>query len=461
MRTTLPNTGGLSKKKKTILIVSIVLFVLSAGAGGYLLWRVSQPETIAPEDSEAVALPKCFERTITVKFSPYESSEGDLVVVTRLGKAQIDEVENNHIEQRFNNSCDTIDTIMAVPKAGYVFDHWYDSKGDRSFFESEITLEFAQVSRQGDTTLRAVYKKAETELECFDRTITVKFSPYESSEGDLVVVTRLGKAKIVKDVENNHIEQRFNNSCDTIDTIRAVPKAGYVFDHWYDSKGDRSFFEPEITLQFAQVESQGDSTLRAIYTKSRDSIPPVKEDPVDARCGSNAKTYEATQQDWPTTTKEGFCAVGQPEPAEPVFPSEDSSVAWLCKEGSENVTCKAFRKETEKPPVGSSTDPSEGSTTAEENSETTSSKTTTTTSSGSATSPESTSSTEATTTGEFPETGIFDNVKASLSAGSILLFLGILWSRIDKYTAVTATLLGVNAGERRKKNFEKKIGQRI
>ncbi|MDD2577943.1 MAG: hypothetical protein PHP96_00960 [Candidatus Dojkabacteria bacterium] len=455
MRTILPKTGGLSKKKKTILIVSIVLFVLSAGAGGYLLWRVSQPETIAPEDSEAVR--ECFglDRTITLKFSPYESSEGKLEIVTKLGKAEID-LENNHIEQKFNNSCDTVDTIRAVPKAGYVFDHWYDSKSDRSFFEPEITPKFAQ----GDSTLRAVYKK-DSETECLERMITVKFSPYESSEGKLEIVTDLGKAKIVEDVENNHIEQRFNNSCDTIDTIRAVPKAEYVFDHWYDSKGDRSFFEPEITLQFAQVESQGDSTLRAIYTKSRDSIPPVVEDPVDARCGSNAKTYEATQQDWPTTTKEGFCAVGQPEPAEPVFPSEDSSVAWLCKEGSENVTCKAFRKETEKPPVGSSTDPSEGSTTAEENSETTSSKTTTTTSSGSATSPESTSSTEATTTGEFPETGIFDNVKASLSAGSILLFLGMLWSRIDKHTAVTATLLGVNAGERRKKNFEKKIGQRI
>ncbi|NLA96548.1 MAG: hypothetical protein GX838_06885, partial [Clostridiaceae bacterium] len=132
MRTILPKTGGLSKKKKTILIVSIVLFVLSAGAGGYLLWRVSQPETIAPEDSEAVR--ECFglDRTITLKFSPYESSEGKLEIVTKLGKAEID-LENNHIEQKFNNSCDTVDTIRAVPKAGYVFDHWYDSKSDRSF----------------------------------------------------------------------------------------------------------------------------------------------------------------------------------------------------------------------------------------------------------------------------------------------------------------------------------------
>ena len=38
--------------KKTIVILSL-LFLIIGGAGGYLLWRVNQQETVAPVESEA------------------------------------------------------------------------------------------------------------------------------------------------------------------------------------------------------------------------------------------------------------------------------------------------------------------------------------------------------------------------------------------------------------------------
>ena len=43
----------ITKKTRTILL--IILGVLVLGGGGYLLWRVNQPETVAPEDSEAAS----------------------------------------------------------------------------------------------------------------------------------------------------------------------------------------------------------------------------------------------------------------------------------------------------------------------------------------------------------------------------------------------------------------------
>ena len=67
MKTGLSRVGGFSKKKKILLIVSIVLFVLFAVSGGYLLWRVKQPETIAPEEGEAYGPGDC-----PLKDGPYD-----------------------------------------------------------------------------------------------------------------------------------------------------------------------------------------------------------------------------------------------------------------------------------------------------------------------------------------------------------------------------------------------------
>ena len=39
--------------KKTTIILLVVLFLILGGAGGYLLWRVNQQDTVAPTDSEA------------------------------------------------------------------------------------------------------------------------------------------------------------------------------------------------------------------------------------------------------------------------------------------------------------------------------------------------------------------------------------------------------------------------
>jgi hypothetical protein len=47
---------NLSTKRNQVIIL-IALFVFFAAAGGYLLWRVNQPETVAPEDSDASTCP--------------------------------------------------------------------------------------------------------------------------------------------------------------------------------------------------------------------------------------------------------------------------------------------------------------------------------------------------------------------------------------------------------------------
>ncbi|HCC68188.1 TPA: hypothetical protein DEP90_03250 [Patescibacteria group bacterium] len=66
----------ISKKVKTIFL--IVLGVLILSGGGYLLWRINQPETVAPEDSEAGLLNCPDDYT---EFSMPEDDEGALYCV--------------------------------------------------------------------------------------------------------------------------------------------------------------------------------------------------------------------------------------------------------------------------------------------------------------------------------------------------------------------------------------------
>lgn len=98
---------------------------------------------------------------------------------------------------------------------------------------------------------------------CSETRLSISFSPLNSQEGSLKVTSKREKAKI--DKEGNLITQTFKNSCDLIDSIKAVPKEGYVFVHWDDASGGRTITDAEIELQYKDYIKQGNSILRAVY----------------------------------------------------------------------------------------------------------------------------------------------------------------------------------------------------
>lgn len=148
--------------RKTVIVTLLLVFLLVGGAGGYLLWRVNQKETVAPVDSDAGLLEpgedeKCAGGSITVTFSELESKEGSLQVTTSLSKVKKDS-GSNHITQTFTNSCDKVDTIKAVPKPGYSFAFWHDVKRGKKNSSQEITVKYSDFEGVDQPTLRAVYE---------------------------------------------------------------------------------------------------------------------------------------------------------------------------------------------------------------------------------------------------------------------------------------------------------------
>lgn len=164
--------------RKTVIVTLLLVFLLVGGAGGYLLWRVNQKETVAPVDSDAGLLEpgeekECLEREIKVTLFVEKIEEGSLTLLD--GK---EESEVGRIEQVFRNSCDTVPPVRANAKKGYKFLYWDDVARKRTSSKSPIQLKYKDYTDQGTNTLRAVFERIE-EVEKYTVTYTAVCPGYK------------------------------------------------------------------------------------------------------------------------------------------------------------------------------------------------------------------------------------------------------------------------------------------
>jgi len=171
-------------KRKTIIITLSLLLVLVGGAGGYLLWRVNQKDTVAPTDSDAGL--DCLQREITVTLYPYKSEEGDLVYDNKLGTIKTyDGVDTNYLELTLKDSCAIADTITATPKEGYKFVRWDDAVRQRRSTNPSITIRYKDYTDGSVNKLRAIYEKADSDT----NTHTVTYEAFCGDNSDITLLT--------------------------------------------------------------------------------------------------------------------------------------------------------------------------------------------------------------------------------------------------------------------------------
>ena len=65
----------------------------------------------------------------------------------------------------------------------------------------------------------------------------------------------------------------------------------------------------------------------------------ITEPESSPKCGTRAKTYKATRDDWPSGST--LCEIGTPKPTSVEFPNPGESVTWKCIDGDKKVTCEA------------------------------------------------------------------------------------------------------------------------
>lgn len=246
------------KNKKGIIITLLLVFLLVGGAGGYLLWRVNQKETVAPIDSDAGHLPKeCLDREIKVTLLVQDSQEGSLTLLD--GK---EENEVSSIEQIFRNSCDTVPPVRANPKKGYKFLYWDDALRKRTSSKPTIQLRYRDYTDQNKNTLKAVFERIE-ESEKFTVTYTAVCPGYKGEDVQSLLTCSDPSGGSVS-AEKDCLSQKVGKG-ETGKTVYVVKPTGEecVFKGWELEGGKDLGDKPSHTA----TDVEGNLNIKAIFNR--------------------------------------------------------------------------------------------------------------------------------------------------------------------------------------------------
>ena len=283
------------------------------GAGGYLLWRINQEQTVAPTDSDAG---KCLDSVVIVDFAPYSavsgqnSNEMGYVEEVREQASMESKIvrpvphKEGYLRITLNNSCATGAKIKAVPKPGYKFSHWeeqtqggavmsVDGAGEKEVqkgLEAKLnTLNPIQVKREHSTFKTGYVVKKDVKLvakfvpegegDC--KEVSVVYEGLKTAEGSLTILKKAGN--VVE--KNNTIIQSFTKPDEVGSQIKAVPASGYKFKHWVNAVSGQ-IESTSVIIQKDAKELFGDKTciersfslvLKPVYEKTGADIGPDKQ----------------------------------------------------------------------------------------------------------------------------------------------------------------------------------------
>ncbi len=427
-----------TKKSKLIILVSLfVVFVIS---GGYLLWRINQPETVAPDYTEA-----SFDKDCTIYGSCYivmgdcvgtcsdketwrycdscgggtdpsscnnrvASDVGKPVGTRCIGKGSYTyecgawcylssngpsccssptptytlkytastggEISGSASQSVKKGNSGT--PVTAVAKAGYTFSKWSDGKTDASRTDTNI---------QGNITVNA-------EFTAKQYTVTYK----ADSNGSLT-----GKKN-----------QTVNHGASTT-SVTAVPNPTYFFAGWSDGESvnprQDTDVKKDITVTATFSLSCGNGTCEV------DENAQTCPSDCKAKCGDGYCTHDETVLTCPKDCKakcgDGYCTHDETSVTCP----EDCSAE--CGDGY----CDPKTETAANCPADCASNCGDGACTHDETS---------------ATCPEDCGPGVAV----VPETGIFDDVQDSVLVGFVLLFLGFTWRILGRGIYISVSFLG-------------------
>jgi hypothetical protein len=310
------------RKKKVALIISTVLFVIFSFSGGYLLWRVRQPETIAPEDIEAIETIICY---------------GDGVNEDLLKSITTYNIKNGGLPY----------SVGPFPKGARVVLYYKSLLGSNY----KPKLRFSYKGQNYDYAMPSLDS---------NRRAVVQTNIIIANQGDSV--------SLVYSDDNNN---QGNPSCNPGDT--KYRSFGWMAVNSGNTCGS-GFWGPPTTYlpKFEKISVSGDIQWANSFDNpivSRQCWADWREwlgdydfndyflqigyiPPVEPECGNNAKGYTSRASSFPNRRLVDFCKEGDlyydgsaVNPQVVPFPNAGGDVEWTCKQdGHEDEVCVATRE---------------------------------------------------------------------------------------------------------------------
>ena len=321
---------SLPRKEKILLVAVISFFIILLGAGGYLLWRVNQPETIAPDDSEAAD--EC---------SDYLTNEGPSITdgsgctsCSENGKSVDCGSYTFKCGSRCYKQADGAKCCVAPAPTPTTYTVTYNGNGGK------CTPTSRSVEKGSYAAAPSCTRTGHT-IQSFSRT-SGSGGTLNSTTGGVTNVT--GNQTITANwkAESYTVEYKAGEhgklegaTTQTIEhgssgtPVTAVPDEGYLFAEWDDKNTDNPRTDKEVTAN---------KTITAIFSLSCgngvcDEGENAQNCPKDcpARCGDGFCTHDETNETCPEDC--GYAPSPSPAPVGPSVPEtgifDDSKTAII------------------------------------------------------------------------------------------------------------------------------------
>ncbi len=425
-----------SRRSKLIILIS--LFVVFAISGGYLLWRINQPETVAPDYTEATCPSGCFWHG------------GFNMCLDNIGCRPESDYPNNQCPSgrtKMQGFCCVLCTGAPSPtpncgdrmpsdigkavnyrcenkvKDGKVYNYecgaWCYLQSNKQCCTStptptQYTVTYNANGGSCTPSSRTISSGGNSAAPSCSRTghSLTGFSRASGSGGSLNAST--GAVSSVTGNQTIRANWDINKY-----TVTYSPGEGgscepsnREVEHGGDSSGPSCTRDGYELTSFSRTSGEGgtlDQETGAVtgvtgtqtITASWDALP-------DPGCGDRAGTYPHTTTDWPEENTE-WCEIGEASEFDPnqEFPSPGESITWQCISGTTTANCSTRTEEIpeeipEEEPVEEIVP-------------------------------------DAPT---VPETGIFDDSQNAVLLGLALLFLGFTWRILGRGMYMSVSFLG-------------------
>jgi hypothetical protein len=379
----------ITKKVRTILL--IVLTVLVVGGGGFLIWRVTQEESVAPEDSEAACTDPCIyiegdgkdwycingEMTQSFPAGCYESYQitvdgtqrncwKDCTVTPPGGgdtceDSRISSDSGKPVGERCSNSSYPYEcgiycyTAAKGPEC-------CGKEGPPAYCVPEYpdynSLPYTTTAASQKSELIIYYNTISpyTSLAQFiiedpdgqNHTINVGSASDKINTGIILEAGEKAVIRTVKDSPSGNLSIGWQslNADNTCGSGAMGPIQNNDCER-YKKKSVSTYIKPNpngdeklISRQCwaDSKEWEGDYDFNDYFVQLY-YLPITVEAAVPA-CGTLEGNYSSDTTDWPEGT---FCSVGVADPTSPTFPSQGGETTWTCNIDGNTVSCLATR----------------------------------------------------------------------------------------------------------------------
>ncbi len=261
---------------KKVIAIFAILLLLFGGAGGYLLWRINQEQTVAPTDSDAARIPDCPTAAIKIIYGGASTKEGTLE--TFEGKEAGEpkrkvnrDYESGNFNETLETTCAVGSKIKAIPRTGYKFLYWQETKTKRKFSGDVLEVKAQELGSGVSFTFNPVYE-VDSETGCLDRIVEVTYGSLVDKDeqgnqrGRVYLISSRGN-DIKKEEDNSWYRETLRNSCDVGSQLKAEAAEGYKFAYWEVVETKKRYSTDPVIDGVKASDYSKKVSFKAVYEK--------------------------------------------------------------------------------------------------------------------------------------------------------------------------------------------------